>query len=906
MSTRPPFDIDKTLVLIDGSSFLYRSYYGLRPIHTSKGVPVQAVFNFCRMIRKLIDDFTPHYLVIAWDSKGKTERHAIFPDYKATRQAPPSDLFTQKEKIVEFSDLIGVRQLALPGVEADDIMFSLAQDAVNYGNNVILVTADKDMGQMVNDRIVIFDWFKDEYLDATSLEQKFGFPVKKVPFYYSLIGDSSDNIPGVEGIGKVGATELVNQFDSLEDLYANLDKVNKERTRVALEANKENAFLSHKLFLLKYHDMKMQKGDVAFDAANWSKARSLFEELEFKSLLKDIDGTAAQEVAPKIPLSQAKGYQFITVTDAEQLAHVIAEVNNKKVFAFDTEADSLDPLKTHLMGISICTEPGTSYYIPCGHATMEAQLQRDYVLEQLKPTFENPSIKKYLQHTKYDELVLSQYGINVEGVVFDTMIAAHLVTKDWQRVGLKFLSQYYLNEEMLTFSDTVKKNGYKHFGQVPLALATEYAAADAHQTLRLVPILEKELREQGMEKLFYDIEMPLAAVLIKMEKEGIYLDVEVLKKLDQLVTLDLRVLEQKINELTGHKENLNLNSPKQLEQLLFHDLKLPVQKKTKTGYSTDQEVLEALVQYSPVPALIIKYRELFKLKSTYIDALPAYINERDNKIHTTFSQTSVATGRLSSSDPNLQNIPVHTGTYDVHVRSAFKAQGSHIFISADYSQIELRVLAYLSDDKNLKDAFAQGRDIHAETASKLFDIALDKVTSDQRRLAKQINFSILYGLTPYGLSKELGIPFGQAKHYIEKYFAQYPGVSAWMDGVIEEAKKFGYVTTHWGRRRYLPGIYEKNRTLYELACRVAINTKAQGTAAELMKIGMINLQKELNRTQSDARILLQIHDELLITVPQSSQASVQKTVKEVLESVVNWDVPLTVDIGVGATWQDTA
>jgi DNA polymerase-1 len=896
------FNPDKTIFVIDGSSFLYRAYYGLRPIHTSGGVPVQAVYNFCRMIRKMIDQYHPHYLVIAWDSKGATERHEMFPAYKATRQEPPSDLFEQKRKIVEFADLIGVKQLAQSGVEADDLMYAVTKD-LKKNNTVVLITSDKDMGQLLDGNVVMLDWFKDELLDAAALEQKLGFSVAKIPFFYALIGDSSDNIPGVKGIGKVGATELVNQFDSLKDLYANLDKVKKPRTRAALEEHKDDAFLSEQLFLLRYHDLKLTKEDLSFDEQKWPNAQPLFEELEFKSLLKDLEKYGVVRVQEK--LSEQKGYNFVTITDEAALHDVVQKIKAQKSFALDTETDALNALNCNLVGISISVEAGVAYYIPCGHVTIEKQLTREEVLAVLKPVFEDATIKKYLQHTKFDELVLSQYGVAVRGVTFDTMVAAHLVTEDWQRVGLKYLSKYYLKEDMLTFSDAVTKNGYKNFSELPLNLATEYAAADAHQTLRLVPILEKALKDQHMEKLFYDIEFPLISVLFAMEKEGIHLDVGVIHQLNDLVMKDLAQIEKKILAAVGEKyKSLNLNSPKQLEQLLFVDLGLPTKKKTKTGFSTDQEVLEELAPIHPVPGLIIRYRELFKLKSTYLDALPTYVNPKDGKIHTTFSQTSVATGRLSSSEPNLQNVPVHTRPYDIHVRTAFEPEKGHLFLSADYSQIELRVLAFLSGDTGLTDAFLQGIDIHTQTASKLFDVPLAQVTHEQRQLGKRINFSILYGLTPYGLSKDLGISFNDAKLYIDKYFAQYPQVSAWMAQVIEDTKQHGYVTTYWGRRRYVPGIYEHNKNLYDLACRIAVNTKAQGTAAELMKLGMINLNKALKQRIPEAKIILQIHDELLISVPKDKLGEASALTKDLLEKVVSWPIPLVVDVRSGSTWQE--
>ena len=916
------FDSKKTVSLIDGSSFLYRAYYGLRPLHTSTGKPVQAVYSFCRMIKKLIDKFGPEYISLVWDVKGPTIRHEEYPEYKATRQAPPNDLFDQKERICEFADLIGLHQIGVSGLEADDVIYSLAKDHAKAGKMVVMITSDKDMAQIIGERVVMYDAFKEEFFDKTSYEEKMGFSIKKLPFYYSLLGDASDNIPGVKGIGKKGATELMIQFETLEELYENLDKVTKPRTLKSLQENKDNAFLSRKLFRLRYKDLGEEKHKLGFQVARWADAAPFFQELEFKTLLKDLGKYG--DTVPSMPLSQEKGYNFILVQTEEQLDEMIAKMHKAGAFALDTETTGLDSLNTDLVGLSISMQKGTAYYVPVGHAVMEQQLSREFVLEKLKPIFEDVAIKKYLQHAKFDMRVLWQYGIHVKGLAFDTLVAAHLVAQDWQRIGLKALSKHYLKEDMLSFKDAVQNNGYKNFGQLPLALATEYAAADAHQTLQLVPILQAELEKIGLASLYHDLELPLVELLFAMETEGVYCDPDMLIRLDELVSKDLVAIDQEIRDIVGHdKESLNLNSPKQLEQILFYDLKLPPQKKIKTGYSTDHEVLEALCAVHPVPRLIIRYRTLSKLKNTYLLGLPKNINIKTKRIHTNFRQTAVATGRLSSSEPNLQNIPTHTSGYEMQVRSAFKPQEGHLFVSADYSQIELRVLAYLSQDKALLKAFTDGRDIHTETATLLFGTESEQVTTEQRQLGKRINFSILYGLTPFGLSKDLKISFKDAKLYIDKYFEQYPGVRAWMDKTIESCKQKGFVETYWGRRRYVPGIKERNRNLFDAAVRVAINTVAQGTAAEIMKKGMLALDSALKEKGLQGKVLLQIHDELILSVPEKEVEATQKLIKDVLESVTKspvleqqtifsapqeevagWNVPLIVDVRSGVDWQE--
>ena len=907
---RSPMKLDpkKTLFLIDGSSFLYRAYYGLKPLHAPSGIAVQAVFSFCRTIKKLIDTYNPEYSALVWDSKGTTTRHEIFSDYKANRQAPPSDLFDQKEYIVEFADLIGMKQVAESGIEADDLMFSLAKDwvAQHPENSVVFVTLDKDMGQALtlNAHIYLLDAFKELLADRITVEEKMGFSAEKIPFYFALLGDSSDNIPGVKGIGKTTAASLVNQFESIEDMYNRLHEIKKAGVKTALLAHKDDAFLSYKLFLLHYESLGIGEQELAFDAHNWNNARPLFEELNFKSLTASAGQTKqdrVQDIQTKIEYWKQRN--FITVQTVEQLNELCDHMCAKGTFAIDTETTGLEPLEVDLVGVSVCIDENHAYYIPCGHTTGEVQLSRDIVLAMLKPILENAQIKKYLHNAKYDMLVLSHHDIELQGLALDTLVGANLITKEWQSASLKKLSHFFFNEEMLTYEDVVKTHKYKDFSHVPLELATLYAAADSYQTFRLVKIIEDAFaKEKKIYELYKNIEHPLIEILYEMEKKGIDLDVPLLYALNEKVTADLMIIEAEIAAVIG-KETINLNSPRQVEHLLFDVLQLPPQRKSKTGkFSTDYEVLRTLAALHPIPALIIKHRELTKLKNTYIEALPTYVNKETRRVHTTFNQSSVATGRLASSNPNLQNIPADASGYGIEVRAAFKADEGRVFISADYSQIELRVLAYLSQDKNLIDAFLQGHDIHTETAARLFDTAI--VTNEQRQLGKRINFSILYGLTPYGLSKDLNISFKDAKKYIERYFEQYPQVASWMKSIIEYTTEHGYVETHWGRRRYIPTIYEKNRTLYEEACRIAVNTVAQGTAAEIMKLGMIAVDQALRKQFPESYIVLQIHDELIVSAPIDQAIAVEQLVKQCLESVViGWNVPLEVMTCNGSDWK---
>ncbi len=896
-----------TLFLIDGSSFLYRAYYGLRPLHTPQGEPVQAVYGFCRMIKKLMEKFDPQQIALVWDSKGKTERHEIFADYKGTRQAPPSDLFEQKEHIIKFADLIGLKQYAKTGVEADDLMYSLAKWWTEDKKTAVIVTSDKDMGQALTNSITIYDSFKDIIIDDVAFIEKMGFAPKKTTFYFSLVGDTSDNIPGVKGIGAKGALDLVTEYDSLDDLYARLDTVTSKRLKSALEAHKDDAYLSQKLFTLKFHPVHVKEQELVFNKDGWVNARSLFEELHFTSMVKDIPAPAVQQTLfSSFKTSKDRGYTFICITKKTDLDDLIEKIKHKKLFAYDTETDSVNALQCTMVGISICLEEKTSYYIPCGHVTDEEQLTIDVVVAAFKHVFEDKNIHKIAHHAKFDQLVLSNYDIHVQGTIFDTMIAAYMVKEDWQKSSLKELSEVYLSEPMLTFQEMVENKKLKNFSYVPLQDATEYAAADAHQTFKLYVVLKKILEDKDLTKLYYDIELPLVQVLSDMEERGIYCDIAILHQLNTTVMHQLEQIHRTIIGLIDPAyASINLNSPRQVEDLLFTSLKLTPQKKSakRTSYSTDNEVLLELSKDHPIPSYIIQYRELFKLKSTYIDALPGYVNPKTGRIHTTYSQIRVATGRLASSDPNLQNIPVDG--LGSTVRMAFKAEhANQVLVSADYSQIELRILAHLTQDPILINAFKHGYDIHKQTAAGIFDIPLDEVTEHQRSVGKRINFSILYGLTPYGLSKDLDISLKEAKHFIDTYFAHYKHVRPWMDSVIEEAKRKGYVTTLFGRRRAVPGLKEKNKNLYELACRIAINTIPQGTSAEIMKIGMLHVEAMLKKKFPKAHLLLQIHDQILVECDKSDAAEVENCIKEELESVVKWSIPLTVSTGRGRSWKD--
>jgi DNA polymerase-1 len=902
------------IFVVDGSSFLYRAYYGMRPLQTSQGVPVQAVYSFCKMIRKLIKDFSIKHLVIVWDSKGKNIRHEIYPEYKATRQQAPSDLFTQKDLILEFLDLVKIEQLAQIGIEADDLIASLAHKFVNQGHEVVIVSSDKDLAQIVTtEKIEIFDPFKEIILTQDKLTELYGFPLTKLPFYFALLGDASDNIPGVKGIGKKGATDLVVQFKNLDDLYANIKLITKRRTQELLLEQKDNAYLSLQLFTLQDYPTATDAVSSQFNVENWDLAIPFLQKLEFKSLIIDIEKKSTQ--TPKSDPAQTTifhqpsenlhdKYRFICINNLSDLVELCNKIKTAKICALDTETSGLDPMLFPCVGISIAVEHGTAYYLPFGHKTSSEQLSKRDIINHLQPIFSNPEIKKILHHAKFDQVVLHQMGLSIDNIFFDTLIAASLVLPETIKKGLKNLSELYLNEPMISYEDVIKQTGSTDFANVPIDLATNYAAADAHQTLQVYFVLEQELIKHNVDKLFYTLEMPINDILVAMQIEGILCDKKVLEDLDLLVSRDIDKIAAQIHAFTS--EPINLNSPKQVKELLFEKLNLPPQKKNAKSkeLSTDAQVLEKLSEIHPVPKLLLEYRELFKLKSTYIESLPTFINPHTGKIHTSFNQTLVATGRLSSSNPNLQNIPTGNLGYNTDIRSAFYAPAEHLFLAADYSQIELRILAFLSQDQHLINSFLHNEDIHAQTAAKIFNTTPEQIISAQRNIGKIINFSVLYGLTPYGLSKDLHISYKQAEQYINNYFAQYPSVTTWMNNVIKSTQELGYTQTFFQRKRWVPQIHEKNKTLFDLGKRIAINTVVQGTAAEIMKLGMLNVAKTLVENNLQRKILLQIHDELILSVPASELEITKNSVQQALESVVAWNVPLTVQIKTGKTWHD--
>jgi len=896
--------IKETLCIIDGSSLLYRSYYGVRPLHTSRGEPTHAIYGFCRTLKKITDEFNPTHLVIAWDSKGPTIRHEQYKAYKATREAAPNDLISQKEAVLSFLDLINVCQIAEPGYEADDIIYSIAKDRPL--SSIIIITGDKDLHQLLDNEVVIFDPFKQLIITKDTFTKSRGFSPQHLLLYHALLGDSSDNIPGVKGVGKKSAEVLTQNYKTLDNLYAHINEITPPRVHNALKKYKDAAYLSQQLFTLQYRSCPITLRACTYDKQCWLDATPFFHAYEIKPFVPK--RVSAQQTLFSEQQTQTASWTPHLVTTEKELTTLCENLKTASMIALDTETTGLRHYQDALVGISCAYDTDHGYYIPCGHTTDEPHLSYKVVFKHLRPLLENASLKKTLHHAKFDQLVFAQQGITLNGISFDTLIAADLLRRGNEKISLKSLSLRLFNEEMPTFADVTRQ--YKTFAQVPLEQAARYAGYDAVQTLKLYRYLQPKLAHNPeLQSLHDNVELPLSSILCRMEQTGIRLNTNTLSDLCKTARIELKHIMQKIMAcLAGGQQRIdgggiNLNSPQQLETVLFDQLGLPVIKKSsKTGKrSTDHEVLTELSKIHPVPGLIIQYREIFKLISTYLEPLPHEINPRTGRIHTFYSQTITATGRLSSSHPNLQNIPAGD-SFGAQIRNAFIAPEGNLFLSADYSQIELRILAHFTQDKHLKKAFETGKDIHAQTAAQIFDIPQSKITNTQRQVGKKINFSIMYGLTPFGLSKDLSITPKQAKIYIDNYFEQYPGVKQWMNATIAQAKEVGYVTTLLGRRRYVPGLHERNRHLQEAEKRVAINAPIQGTAADIIKLAMLAIETNLTEQHFNAQLVLQIHDELVLQVPKHEIQSVSELVETCMDTVVDWDVPLEVSLRTGTTW----
>ena len=919
-------DTTTPLILVDGSSYLYRAYHALPPLTNSKGKPTGAVKGVINMMRRLQKDYPQSTVVVVFDAKGKTFRDEIYSDYKAHRPPMPDDLREQIAPIHEIIRAMGLPMLIVDGVEADDVIGTLAVQATAAEQPVIISTGDKDIAQLVNEHITLINTMNNTTMDRAGVIEKFGISPELIIDYLALLGDKSDNIPGVPGVGEKTALGLLQGIGGLDDIYTRLDEVAGLGFRGAktmspkLAENKELAYLSYKLATIKTDvEMPVHLSELKNGEPDHSALLSLFQDMEFKSWIEEAQTNNNQQSAPAAnseskldDLVEAaadapaivKNYQLV-LTESELTAW-IEKINHADLVAVDTETTSLDYMRAQLVGISLSTAPGEAAYIPFAHDYMGApeQLKPEFVLDSLKPYLEDPALTKVGQNLKYDMSVLAQHGITLRGIAFDTMLESYVLDSVASRHDMDSLAFNYLNEETIKFADVAGKGAAQiTFNQVPLEQAAPYAAEDADITLRLHQVLwPKVAGEAALKKVFEEIELPLVPVLSRIERTGALVDDTLLFQQSQELSERLAELETQAWDLAG--QQFNLASPKQLGEILFEKLQIPVLKKTAKGApSTKEEVLQELALDYPLPKVLLEHRGLAKLKSTYTDKLPTMINPVTGRIHTSYHQAGTATGRLSSSDPNLQNIPVRTAE-GRRVRQAFIAAPGSKLVAADYSQIELRIMAHLSQDPSLLAAFSAGQDIHRATAAEVFGVETNAVTSDQRRSAKAINFGLIYGMSAFGLARQLGIGRKQAAEYIELYFTRYPGVQNYMNNIRYSAAEKGYVETFFGRRLYLPEINSRNGMRRQAAERTAINAPMQGTAADIIKLAMISVQSWLESSALNSKIIMQVHDELVLEVPESELDVIKQGLCERMENAAELLVPLVVDVGVGNNWDE--
>jgi DNA polymerase-1 len=882
------------IYLIDGSSYIYRAYFAIRHLSNSKGFPTNAIYGFTNMLLKVLRDEKPDHLAVVFDARGPTFRKKIYPEYKANRAQMPEELAQQIPLIKRVVEAFRLPVLEREGFEADDIIATLAGRFSERGMEVTVVTGDKDLMQIVSDRIRLLDTMKDKVSGLQEVAERFGGPPSSVVEVQALAGDSSDNVPGIPGIGEKTAVELIREFGTLENLLANIDRVKGEKRRENLKQFADQARLSKQLVTLVDNlPLQVDYDNLSLSEPDRQALTELFKEMEFQKLLQEFSCA-----------ERASGEGYRTVLTAEQLDALCQELAASPRFAFDTETTGLDPLRADLVGFSFAVKPGEAWYLPVGHHYLGVprQLERQQVLARLRPLLADADRPKIAQNGKYDLLVLRRAGVEVLGLAFDTMVASYLANPAAKSHGMDAMAAELLDYKTITYSEmTGTGKNQIGFAEVEVGKATVYAAEDADITLRLAGVLEPKLRETEQENLFYEVEMPLVSVLADMEWTGVRVDPVLLGELSLQMEKKLASLEKDVHLLAGGP--FNIGSPKQLGEILFERLKLARGRRTKTGWSTDVEVLTALAEEAPIAAKILDYRSLSKLKGTYTDALPRLIHPETGRIHTSFNQAVTATGRLSSSEPNLQNIPIRTEEGS-RIREAFIPAEGNLLLAADYSQVELRILAHLAAEPALKESFARGEDIHQRTASEIFGVFPDMVTPEMRRQAKTINFGVLYGMGAFSLAKDLGIDRKTAQQFIDNYFARYPGIRDFLETRRAEAREKLYVTTLLGRRCAVPEIHSQNGATRGYAERNAINYPIQGSAADIIKVAMVRIFARLQREGLGAKMVLQVHDELVFDVPESELETVRVLVREEMEGAAQLDVPLVVDIGVGKNWRE--
>jgi len=893
------------LVLVDAHGYLHRAYHALPPLNNSRGEPVGALFGFARMLLKILKNEKPGALVVCFDSPGPTFRHKAYADYKAHRKPIEDALKFQLPLARDMASAWGLAVAALPGYEADDLIATLAHRAAKKKTPVVIVTADKDALQLVGGPVTVLNEQRGVRYDPATVEQKYGLTPPQLLDFFALTGDASDNVPGVPGVGEKTATALLQKYQTLDGVYRHLDEI-KGSLRDKLRGHEKEARLSRELVTLDAEaPVEIDLDAACPPAAPPPTLAEFFRRWEFISLLPELSAAPpAAPGAPAPPRPAAAPRRVRVVLTKEDLKTLVDRVRKADLLSVDVETTGTDPVDSRLVGIALAVEFGEGWYIPLGHRALgdPTQLPLDAVRAALKKIFIDASVPKVGQNLKFDSQILAAVDLPLTPLFFDTLVASYCLNPSRQTHGLKALALDHLGEAMTPIEQLIG-TGAKQVGmdQVKVSDAAPYAAADAEVTLRLAALMKTQLKEKGLERLFHEVEMPLVPILARMETVGIALDAPYLRGLSNEFGRAILELEKEIHTLAGG--SLNVNSPKQLAQILFEKLKLPVVRKTKTGFSTDEETLQKLAPQHPLPERILAYRELAKLKSTYIDGLLESVKP-SGRVHTRFNQAVAATGRLSSSDPNLQNIPIRT-EYGRKIRRAFVPARGHVFLSADYSQIDLRVLAHMSKDPVLTAAFRRGDDIHAATAREIFGLAAGaSVAEDKRRVAKTVNFGIVYGQTGFGLSQQLGIPMGQAQAYIKSYMERYAGVKAWMAAIIDEARQKGFVTTLLNRRRYLPEINAANAAVRAFAERTAMNTPIQGTSADIIKVAMRDVVRRIEKKGWATRMLLQVHDDLLFEVPQDELAVVVQPLRDAMESAVTLDVPVVVDVKTGMNWAD--
>lgn len=925
---------NKTFVLVDGSYYMFRAYHGMPELANAKGEPTGAIFGVINMLRKLFNEYQPDYLAVVFDAKGKTFRNDLYKEYKAHRPPMPDDLVCQIAPIHDIIRALGLPLLIIDDVEADDVIGTLATQASKQSLNTYISSGDKDLAQLVDDHVRLVNTMNNTVLDKDGVREKYGVPPSSIIDYLALMGDSVDNVPGIPKVGPKTAVKWLAQYESLEEIVHHADEI-KGKVGESLRANLDQLYLSKKLVTLKLNvDLEFKPHELIQTDPDKEALRDAYSNWQFRSWLSELDQTEKNNndkqaqtrirkqssptsskgenpIAAPVPIhkpmlkiTSTDKQEYETIFTVEALDHWIDKLEQSDLFSFDTETTSLDYMEAQLVGLSFSTEPGEAAYVPVAHDYEGApkQLSRELVLEKLRPLLEDVNKAKLGQNLKYDKNILANYGVELKGIQHDSMLQSYILDSTASRHDMDSLALKYLQRTTTHYEDVAGKGSKQiPFNQVAIEHAAPYAAEDADITLQLHQNFWPELqRNEKLQHVYETIEIPLISVLSHMERNGVVVDAEMLTQQSHELASRMSEIEQEAHDLA--KQTFNISSPKQIQKLLYEDMQLPILAKTPKGQpSTAESVLQELARDYDLPRLILDYRSLNKLKTTYTDKLPGQISSVTGRVHTSYHQAVAATGRLSSSDPNLQNIPIRTEE-GRRIRQAFISPSNCVLLAADYSQIELRIMAHLSKDKGLLEAFSHNEDIHRKTAAEVFATKLNEVSKEQRRAAKAINFGLIYGMSPFGLAKQLGIRRNEAKEYVDRYFEHYPDVKNYMEKTREQAREQGYVETVFGRRLYLPEINARNAARRQYAERTAINAPMQGTAADIIKRAMIDIEVWLNKEHPDVKLIMQVHDELVFEVPEGKVETLEPEIRNIMTHAAELSVPLLVDIGTGKNW----